>query len=73
MDELDRIITDIIRNNPTTPIGVTAELFGNEFSRMESQKIRRHMESLVKYGILVKTPLKITTFGHASYVYEVVE
>ena len=73
MDELDEHIMEIVRKGKTD-LGDIVDTLAKDYNlNILRAKVRRHADSLTRYGFLKKSLLKRYSRRSSTYVYEVKE
>lgn len=72
MDELDTQIMTIVTKNGKTRLGDIVDALSKDYNKnILRAKVRRHADSLTRYGFLTKTLLKRHSSRSSTYAYEV--
>ena len=74
MDELDKQIMNIIAKNGKSRLNDIVDALSKDYHlNVIRAKVRRHADSLTRYGFLEKTLLKRHSSRSSTYAYEVKE
>lgn len=74
MDELDTQIMTFLAKNGKTRLGDIVDALSKDYNKnILRSKVRRHADSLTRYGFLEKSLLKRHSSRSATYAYEVKE
>lgn len=74
MDELDTQIMNVIRRNGKSDLSVIVEQLSKDYNlNILRAKVRRHADSLTRYGFLKKSLIKRYSRRSSTYAYEVKE
>lgn len=74
MDELDKQIMNVIAKNGKSRLNDIVDALSKDYHlNVIRAKVRRHADSLTRYGFLEKTLLKRHSSRTSTYAYEVKE